>query len=104
MSTGDAGGKGGRFGRTFSSLRHRYFRLLWTGTIVSNSGDWMDQIALNWLVLELTHSPLSLGLVNLFRAIPVLIFTPLGGVAADKFERRKILMVTQGSAMLLAFL
>ena len=96
--------EGGRFRRTFSSLRHRNFRLLWTGTIVSNSGDWMDQIALNWLVLELTHSPLSLGLVNLCRAIPVLIFTLVGGVAADKFERRRILMVTQGSAMLLAFL
>lgn len=94
----------GALRRTFSSLRHRNFRLLWTGTIVSNSGDWMDQIALNWLVLELTHSPLSLGLVNLFRALPVFVFTPLGGVVADKFERRRILMVTQGLSMLLAFL
>ena len=92
------------FKRTFTSLRHRNFQLLWIGTIVSNSGDWMDQIALNWLVLELTHSPLSLGLVNLCRAIPVLFFTPLGGVAADKWERRRILMITQSSAMVLAFL
>ena len=92
----------GAFRRTFSSLRHRNYRLLWTGTIVSNSGDWMDQIALNWLVMELTHSPLSLGLVNLFRAIPVLILMPLGGVIADKWERRRILVVMQTLSMLLA--
>ena len=92
------------FKRTFSSLRHRNFRLLWMGTVVSNSGDWMDQIAFNWLILELTNSPLSLGLVNLCRAIPVLIATPLSGVAADRFERRRILMVTQSTGMMLAFL
>ncbi len=92
-----------RFARTFSSLKHRDFRIIWIGTVVSHSGDWMDQIALNWLVLEITDSPLSLGLVNLWRAIPVLIFTPLGGVAADQWERRRILMVTQSIYMVLAF-
>jgi len=64
----------------------------------------MDQIALNWLVLEISNSPLSLGLVNLCRAIPVLLLVPLGGVAADHWERRKILMVTQSVAMCLAFI
>lgn len=93
-----------RFGRTFSSVRHRDFRILWIGTIISHSGDWMDQIALNWLVLEISNSPLSLGLVNLCRAIPVLVCTPLGGVAADYWERRRILMVTQSVSMVLAFL
>ncbi len=91
------------FDRTFSSLKHRDFRILWIGTIISHSGDWMDQIALNWLVLEISNSPLSLGLVNLFRAIPVLICTPLGGVAADHWERRRILLVTQSISMVLAF-
>jgi MFS transporter, DHA1 family, staphyloferrin A biosynthesis exporter len=95
---------GNRFRRTFSSLKHRDFLILWSGTVVSHSGDWMDQIALNWLVLEITESPLSLGLVNLWRAIPVLIFTPLGGVTADRWERRRILMVTQSIYMVLAFL
>jgi MFS transporter, DHA1 family, staphyloferrin A biosynthesis exporter len=94
---------GGRFSRTFSSLKHREFLIFWCGTVVSHSGDWMDQIALNWLVLVITNSPLSLGLVNLFRAIPVLIFTPLGGVAADYWERRRILIVTQSISMVLAF-
>ncbi len=93
----------GTFGRTFSSLKHRDFLIMWTGTVISHSGDWMDQIALNWLVLVISNSPLSLGLVNLYRAIPVLILTPLGGVAADHWERRRILMVTQGVSMVLAF-
>lgn len=93
----------GRFRRTFSSVKHRDFRILWIGTIISHSGDWMDQIALNWLVLEISNSPLSLGLVNLCRAIPVLVCTPLGGVAADYWERRRILMVTQSASMVLAF-
>ncbi len=93
-----------RLSRTFHSLKHRNFLLLWIGTVVSHSGDWMDQIALNWLVLEISNSPLSLGLVNLCRAIPVLIMTPLGGVAADQWERRRILTVTQSIYMVLAFL
>ena len=90
--------------RTFSSLHYRNYRLLWTGTLVSHSGDWMDQLALNWLVLELTGSPFYLGLVNFCRAIPILLFTLIGGVVADRVERRKLLMVTQTGAMLLAFL
>jgi len=89
--------------RTFRSLYNRNYLLLWIGTVVSSSGDWMDQIALNWLVLELTNSPLSLGLVNLWRAIPVIFLIPLGGVAADHWSRRKILMITQSIAMCLAF-
>ena len=95
---------GASFSQTFSSLRHRNYRLLWLGTMVSHSGDWMDQIAFNWLVLMLSDSPLSLGLVNLFRAVPIFFLTPLGGVAADRWERRKILIITQSLSMFLAFL
>jgi len=94
----------GAQGQIFSSLRHRDYLLLWIGTIISHSGDWMDQIAFNWLVLEISNSPLSLGMVNLFRALPVILLVPLGGVAADHWERRKILLITQSTAMCLAFL
>lgn len=90
--------------RTFSSLRHRNYLLLWIGTLVSHSGDWMDQLALNWLVLELTGSPLYLGLVSLCRAIPILLFTLIGGVAADRVEKRRLMMITQSFAMTLALL
>lgn len=86
----------------FDSLRHRNFRLLWIGTLISQSGDWMDQIALNWLVYQLTGSAFYLGVLNFGRLAPILIFTLLGGVIADRVERRRLLMVTQSVAMVLA--
>ncbi|MCS6802758.1 MAG: MFS transporter [Chloroflexota bacterium] len=86
----------------FRVLRHRNFRLLWIGTLVSNSGDWMDQIALNWLVLTMTGSPVYLGVLNLCRSGPILLFTLFGGAAADRFERRRLMMITQSGAMLTA--
>ncbi len=90
--------------RMFASLRHMNYRLMWMGNLVSQSGDWMDQLAFNWLVLQLTGLPLDLGLVNFFRAVPILLFTLIGGAAADRFERRRLMMATQTFAMLLAFL
>ena len=87
---------------TFVSLRHRNYRLLWFGSLVSSSGDWMDQIALNWLVYDLTGSAVYLGLLNLCRLGPILLFTLIGGVVADRVERRRLLFTTQTVAMLLA--
>lgn len=88
---------------TLSSLRHRNYRLLWVGSLISHSGDTMDQVALNWLVLVMTDSPLYLGLFNLTRAVPLLALGLVAGVVVDRMERRKLLMVTQTSAMVLAF-
>lgn len=87
---------------TFSSLRHRNYRLLWTGTLISSSGDWMDQIALNWLMYTLTNSPVYLGLLNFCRLAPILLFTLIGGVVADRVERRRLMFTTQSVAMVLA--
>src|SRR3954447_1636766 len=92
-----------RLPTAFTSLRHQNYRLLWFGSLVSNSGDWMDQVALNWLVYQLTNSAVSLGLLNLCRLMPILVFTLIGGVIADRFERRRLLFVTQAVAMVLAF-
>src|SRR5581483_10018615 len=89
---------------TFSSLRHRNYRLLWMGTLVSSSGDWMDQIALNWLIYSLTGSAVYLGILNLCRLAPILVFTLIGGVVADRVERRRLMFTTQTFAMLLALL
>lgn len=104
--TGDASTGGRVWGRglpaTFVSLRHRNYRLLWVGTLISSSGDWMDQVAFNWLVYDLTGSPVFLGLVNLCRMAPILAFTLVGGVVADRVERRKLLFTTQVIAMVLA--
>ena len=87
----------------FTSLRHRNYRLLWLGTVISSSGDWMDQIALNWLVYQLTGSGVALGFLNFCRLMPILVFTLVGGVVADRVERRKLIFATQAVSMLLAF-
>ena len=88
----------------FAALRHRNYRLYWIGALVANTGDWMDQVAFAWLMWELTNSAGYLGLLAFFRGIPILIFTLFGGALADRFERRRLLQVTQSFAMLLALL
>lgn len=89
-------------GGTFSALRHRNYRLLWIGNLISNSGDWIDQVALNWLVISTTNSPIYLGLVNLARGLPLVFFALIGGVLADRMDRRRMMMTTQTCAMLFA--
>lgn len=92
---------------TFVSLRYRNFRYLWGGTLISSSGDWMDQVALNWLVVSQLYSgvdaALPLALLNGARAIPILLVTPIGGVLADRMERRRLMFTTQSVAMVMAF-
>jgi MFS transporter, DHA1 family, staphyloferrin A biosynthesis exporter len=88
----------------FASLRHRNYRLYWIGTLVANTGDWMDHIALGWLVWQLTESGTYLGLLAFFRAFPILLFTLFGGALADRMERRRLMQGTQTFAMMLALL
>jgi len=79
----------------FAALRHRDFRLLWLGQIVSVTGSQMQFVAINWHVYLLTKSPLALGLVGLFRGVPIIVCSLAGGVVADAVDRRKLLVVTQ---------
>jgi MFS family permease len=79
----------------FSSLRHRDFRLLWMGQIVSVTGSQMQLAAINWHIYLLTHSALSLGLVGACRALPIFLCSLIGGVVADVIDRRRMMMVTQ---------
>lgn len=88
----------------FASLRHRNYRLYWIGSLIANTGDWMDQIAIGWLIWQLTESGSYLGLLAFCRAFPILLFTLFGGAIADRFERRRVMQVTQTWAMLLALL
>lgn len=87
-------GKSGAF-RTFSSFRHRDYRLLWIGLLFGVSGWWMQVVAQGWLVLQLTDSPFWLGLATAASSIPMLFFSLLGGAAADRVDRRKLLMATR---------
>jgi|ERR1051326_947661 MFS family permease len=79
----------------FSSLRHRDFRLLWMGQIVSVTGSQMQLVAINWHIYLLTNSALALGLVGLFRAGPIILCSLMGGVVADVVDRRRLMMTTQ---------
>jgi len=92
----------------FAPFRHRNFRLLWTGLIVSNTGSWMQFVALGYLVDRLTQSPLYLGILATTQAIPRILFALLGGAVADRIDRRRLLfwtnLVLMGTASLLAVL
>jgi len=85
------------------ALRNRNFRLFWSGNFLSNIGTWMQNVAQGWLVLELTNSPFWLGVVGFAGSIPFLFFTLLGGVIADRVDKRRLLVVTQTAMMVLAF-
>jgi MFS family permease len=86
------------------ALRNREFALFWGGQAVSQTGTWMQQFAQGWVVTTLVPSALALASVNLAASIPTLILMPFGGVAADRMERRRILLVTQWTMAVLAVL
>ncbi|HEX2869313.1 MAG TPA: MFS transporter [Ignavibacteriales bacterium] len=90
--------------RRFPALRHRNFSLLWSGLIVSNAGTWMQNVAQGWLVLQLTNSPLWLGLLGLSFALPMIILPFFGGVTVDRINRIRLLYITQTGMMLTAFI
>ena len=85
------------------AFRHRDFRLFWGGQLVSLIGTWMQSIGQSWLVLELTGSPFSLGVVNALQFLPILFLSPVGGTLSDRWSKRGILLVTQATMMLQAF-
>src|SRR2546423_4557767 len=90
--------------RAFTSLRQRNFRLFWFGQMISLMGSWMQSIGQTWLVLELTHSAWQLALVGALQSLAVLLFSIFGGVFADRWPKRRVLLVTQAASMIQALL
>lgn len=88
--------------RIFSSLRVPNFRLYFSGQVISLSGTWMQRLAQAWLVLELTDSGTALGVVSALQFLPLLLLGPLGGVLADRYDKRRVLYVTQAVPAVLA--
>jgi MFS family permease len=86
------------------ALRHRNFQLFFGGQLISLIGTWMQSVAQSWLVYRLTGSALLLGTVGFASQVPVFLFAPLGGITADRFNRRYIVIGTQVASMLLAFI
>jgi MFS family permease len=92
-----------RIGGNFSPLRIRNIRVYMLGQSVNLLGDWMQQTAQAWVVWEMTHKATALGIVAFLSQIPFFIFGPWVGIFSDKYDRRKILLVTQILTMLFAF-
>src|SRR6476620_5142196 len=86
----------------FRALRYRNFLLFWSGAFLSNTGTWMQAVAQGWLVLHKSNSPFWLGFDGFMATAPGLLFTLAGGVFADLFARRKLLIYTQAMAGLAA--
>jgi MFS family permease len=87
---------------TLRALRYRNFQLFFGGQLISLIGTWMQNVAQAWLVYRLTGSSVLLGLVSFSSQIPVFLISPLGGIVADRFPRRRVVIATQCASMLLA--
>src|SRR5260370_16407479 len=83
------------FRRVFKAFQYRDFRLMWFGACTSSIGTWMQIVAQGWLIYRLSHSAFLLALDQFLGGIPIFLFSLIGGVAADRGERRKILLSSQ---------
>jgi predicted MFS family arabinose efflux permease len=83
------------FRKIFKAFQYRDFRLMWIGACTSSIGTWMQIVAQGWLIYRLSHSSFLLGLDQFLGGLPIFLFTLIGGVVADRIERRKILLVSQ---------
>jgi MFS family permease len=91
-----------KWATTLRALRHRNFQLFFSGQMISLTGTWMQSVAQAWLVYRLTESALLLGSVGFASQIPVFLIAPLGGITADRINRRRLVIATQISSMILA--
>jgi MFS family permease len=94
--TGESNGR-------LAAFRYRDFRIFWLSLFVSNIGTWMQMTATNWLLYELTSSPLQLGLNGVFRAVPALTLGLISGTFADRYDRKRLMLLTQVILALVTF-
>ncbi|HYN74144.1 MAG TPA: MFS transporter [Nakamurella sp.] len=80
---------------TFAALHIRNYRLFFSGQVVSNTGTWMQRIAQDWLVLQITNSPLAVGITTALQFLPMLLFGLWGGLLVDRYPKRRLLLITQ---------
>src|SRR6266478_2166184 len=91
-----------RLANVARALRHRNFQLFFAGQLISLIGTWMQTVAQSWLVYRMTGSSLLLGTVAFAGQIPVLFIAPIGGIVADRHNRRRVVIATQTASMILA--
>jgi MFS family permease len=102
--SGGAAATAKRLPVTLRALRHRNFQLFFGGQLISLVGTWMQSVAQLWLVYRLTGSSLLLGVVGFASQIPILILSPVAGTVADRYNRHRLVIATQTTSMILAFL
>ena len=95
---------GGSLSATLRALRHRNFQLFFSGQLISLIGTWMQSVAQAWLVYRITGSSLKLGAVGFAGQIPVFLVAPIGGIVADRINRRRVVIATQIASMILALI
>ncbi len=103
-SNGDVAEQRTRWQAAVRALRHRNFQLFFSGQLISLIGTWMQTVAQSWLVYRMTGSGLLLGSVGFASQIPVFLFAPLGGIVADRTNRKHVVIATQTASMILAFI
>src|SRR5437762_2224355 len=91
------------FSRVTRALQHRNFRLFFGGQTVSLTGTWITRIATSWLVYRLTGSELLLGVVGFCGQVPTLVFAPFAGVLVDRWDRHRMLVITQALSLVQSF-
>ena len=94
--------RAGRLPITLRALRHRNFQLFFGGQLISLVGTWMQSLAQAWLVYQMTHSSLLLGVVGFASQIPIFLLSPVGGTVADRYNRHRVVIATQTTSMILA--
>lgn len=90
--------------KIFPALKHKNYRFYFSGQLISLIGTWLQTVAQGWLVYDLTRSPFLVGLIGAVQFLPILVFGIIGGVLADKFDKRKLLILTQGISLILALI
>src|SRR6516225_6001040 len=103
ISSATASVEGSSISPRFRALQYRNFQLFFGGQLISLIGTWMQNVAQAWLVYRLTGSSVLLGAVGFAGQIPIFLFSPLAGIVADRYSRRKIVIATQTASMVLAF-
>src|SRR3954454_14255401 len=103
MSEATQSDTGGGLRGMVRAFRHRNFRLYFGGQSISLIGTWIQQIALSWTIYQLTHSSFLLGVVSFAGQLPLFLLTPFAGVLVDRFNRHRILVITQSLALIQAF-
>ncbi len=89
--------------RIFPAFRHINYRYYFFGQLISFTGSWLQTVAQGWLVFQLTHSPLMVGVVGALQFLPLFFFSLVGGVIADRVNKKGLLLITQSASLILAF-